>query len=74
MVTKKSLVRYVGPNDLMLDEELTLAEKLLLNFKKDNDFSINEIIELYNANRLIKDGNRLNNWSDEHYDKLKKII
>ena len=60
-------VVYYSNDDLSSGINLENAEKIIQLFDKNNSFSINDLLELYNIQLYFKNNLRLPTWSDEQY-------
>ena len=65
-------VKYYSKDDLSIGENLRKSEKLISQFNSDKLFDINDIIELFQVRLLFENGFRLNEWSNQHFIKLKQ--
>lgn len=65
-------VKYYGESDLSIGWALSKAEPIIKSFdsSKDHD-DINQVIELYNIDRLLNSGVSLKKWSQETLDEYK---
>ncbi len=60
---------------MSIGSNLRKAEKVINNFdKKTFHDDINYILELYNIRLLFKIDIKLNDWSNEYYEEMKKIV
>jgi len=66
-------VVYYSNDDLGSRGNLENAEKIIKSFNKNNSFTINDLLELYNIQLYFKNNLRLPTWSDEQYQKYKTV-
>ncbi len=68
-------VRFYGKSDLGNAWQLQMAETVLSSFTPDKNYeNVNEIIELYNVQRLIDSGVALDSWSPEQHQSYKDTV
>lgn len=67
-------VVYYSNDDLSSGINLENAEKIIQLFDKNNSFTINDLLELYNIQLYFKNNLRIHTWSDEQYQKYKTIV
>lgn len=68
-------VKYYGKNDLTIGLNLEKAEKIIKAYDRNRtDYSINDVLELYNICLLFDDKLRLKSWSNEDYNSMNSII
>lgn len=65
---KKNRVKFFSKEDMSAGMNLSTAEPILRSFDSNNDFDINDIIELYQIKKYIDNDIFLLSWTDE--DKL----
>jgi len=67
-------IKYYSKDDLSVGWELQRAEPILADFDVTRDYDdINEIIELYNIQKLLETGFVLSSWNEietKHYQGL----
>ena len=66
-------IKFYSATDLATGNYLSKAEDLILNFKKDQELTINDILELYNCTLYIDNKVFFSHWSDEYKEKLKGL-
>lgn len=65
-------VYYYSNYDLSLSHDLLMAEKRIENIENGALCkSMEDMIELWHIRRMLQDDNRLTNWTEEHFLKLK---
>ena len=67
-------VVYYSNYDMSIEENLQNAEQIIISFDKNNSFSINDLLELYNIKLYFINNLRLPIWSDEQYQRYKTIV
>jgi len=68
-------VKFYSPNDFTCGYNLEKAEKVIKLFSSENeDYDVNQIIELYNIQLFFDNGGRLKRWDDSEYDALKNSV
>lgn len=66
-------VKFFGASDLSVGWALCKAEPIIKSFDSSKDYDdINQVIELYNIDRLLNSGVSLKNWSPETLDAFKR--
>jgi len=67
----KRRVNYYGPNDLAWYYNLKQAEGVLSEFREDNNYNINDLIEFYQIKLYIDNEMYLTQWTDDDIQKVK---
>lgn len=66
-------VKYSDTIYLNTNQHLKKAENLILSFKKEQEYTINDILELFNCTLFIENDVCFHDWSDNHKEKLKGL-
>jgi len=66
--------KFYSKDDLSYAFNLEKAEGVIKAFSDEKDFGINEILELYNIERLFEHGVVLTSWTDEMYYEYKEVV
>jgi hypothetical protein len=69
---KEDRVTFFSKEDMSIGINLSLAEPILRNFDVNNNFDLNDIIELYHIKQYIDNDLFLSKWSEDEINQFKE--
>ena len=67
-------IKYYSPSDWFGGYYLEKAEQIILNFEKEREYNINDILEFFNIYKYFDNKVYLTKWDDKYIQKLKNTV